>query len=316
MTRSQVEAIVAAASIPWANITGKPDIPAPVTPRTDSEIQSIADDRLNEQVKPFALEDQTAYPSAADIAPNPQTGQVPKAQSDGSVAWANDEQGSGGGGGLTQAQVDARISDQVKPKALKDAAKFETPADYELPKGLEAVDRNLIGGGWEPRSGGLQVSVPNETPHNLNAARALSYADQQGPFSPIRENDYVVVAIADSLDPDPDLFKYRLSIGSFPAIPGDQVTLLLDRAALLGLNTANTIRYYQIQVASIGVGDYIRAEYDEPVEISKDNVEGLNEALAERRTAGLIEVHNGTMPVPTLVDFSGTPLFRSAGDHA
>ena len=69
LNRSEVEALISAGV------------------RTDSDIQSISDARINEQVKGYALEDQTTYPTALDLGENPQTGDVAKVQSDGSIAW-------------------------------------------------------------------------------------------------------------------------------------------------------------------------------------------------------------------------------------
>ena len=383
-------AAIRAALHEWTFLTGGP-IPGNAI-QDDGTIQSIADDRINEQVKGYALEDQTSYPAAQDIAANPQVGQVPKAQSDGSVAWADDEQGSGGGtapaewaeegnlddipdgkippiaystltgrpviltetdvnarietlvqafaraaiassatndiiritntgtlegvtfqslfaaaeprtgdlryhagspslvqrydgaawqdvaamGGLDEAEVDARVVEGVKPKALKDAGKFVTPADYVLPKVLDSLERQIDEGGWEVRTLQTQVAaIATGIYQDVNTVFGLAYSDT-GPSIGARPDAvrYQYFRIADALDGDPDLAKYQLKFGD----SDEALTLPVGAAVQVTGGGGQTViggyRYYylQLEADSIPAGSAIRLQYDEPFRISAEAV--------------------------------------------
>ncbi len=317
--------------------------------------QAQVDARIGARVEAWATQGSGDTPAAADLADNPNVGQVLKAASDGDAEWANESGGltqaqvdarvaavegpdpatwaedgnadqipanklanaPSGGGGLTQAQVDARVQAGVKDKAETGGGKWAYPDDYILPQGLEALNRVMAAGGWEARSGDLQVSGPRAATWNANQATAASFADsvQHGTS---QENWYVLVRAANSLGNDPAKFRLNIDDDLYQSLMG--VAEVFD--------SANAMWYYfAVQVSRLPAGAVVTAEYDEDVELGADvdvnapnvkgnltdariaaaRVDGLDAAIDQRapRTAGLVELHNGVMGAPTLVDLSG-----------
>ncbi len=321
--------------------------------------QAQVDARIGARVEAWATQGSGDTPAARDLADNPQVGQVLKAASDGDAEWANESGGltqaqvdarvaavegpdpatwaedgntdqiplnklgnapSGGGGGLTQAQVDARVQAGVANWA-EEGNQDDIPAD-KLGQELDALDRATTAGGWEARSGDLQISGPQSTRRNANQATAASYTDTVT-HGTRRQNWYVIVRVANSLGNDPTKFRLNIDDDLYQSLAG------LQEIA----NSANAMWYYfEVQIANLPGGAVVTPQYDEPVELSAEtppkagdvrydasapsNLERWTGAAWQDipapavsggggRSAGLRELHNGVMPVPTLVDLTG-----------
>ena len=170
---------------------------------------------------------------------------------------------TGGGGGLNQGQVDARIGPAFRAGQLTNAARGH------VQDVLDAFD----GGGWTDVTGAAA-----NTPYVANALSAAQFTAttivaatyvEEGQTGPRLTDNYIAIRIPD--DYEGGLTRLRLRVGADTYLindPDEQYFPLRDNQQLTHVTTAGGFDYYSLRVANIQAGAYWHVQLNTPFELS------------------------------------------------